>query len=119
MTGDQGSPPLTLDTGGSGRQAAFLPAGPLQGEVRDGHACFWFPAPSGQAVSLVWPEGLVAKDDSLRVENIDGQVVAQVGDTVTDPVGGNISEGPGCGGGDRRWFLHAETFASSADFWHT
>lgn len=119
MTDDRGSLPLTLDTGGSGRQAALLPGGPLEGEVRDGYACFWFPVEGGGFVSLVWPEDLIARDHPLRVENPEGEVVAQVGDTVAGMVGGHPSDIPGRREGSSQCFVHSDTFAPSENFWHS
>lgn len=95
LTGCSSSPSLSLDTAAmSGRGALLVAAGPLEGEVLDGHACFWVPVDGG-AVSLVWPEGSIAKNDPLRVEDPDGHVLIRIGD---DPSGlsGHPSDEAGC-----------------------
>lgn len=98
------SPALSLDTAAtSGRSASLVAAGPLEGEVLDGHACFWVPVDGG-VVSLVWPEGSIAKDDPLRVEDPDGHVLIRVGD---DPSGlsGHPSDEAGCHQGSQQFLL--------------
>ncbi len=96
---------LTLDTAAPSRRSAGLDFDePLQGQVTGGHACFWVQTASDGVVSLVWPEGYVARDDPLRVEDDTGQVVARVGDTPRRMVGTPSTE-PGCQPGSTRFVL--------------
>lgn len=54
--------------------------GPLEGDVKDGKACFWVAAEGGSTHSIVWPAGSQARIDPLRVVDTDGAEVAKVGD---------------------------------------
>ena len=105
MTSCAPGTPLTLDTSvASARSAALATEGRIQGEVKNGHACFWITTLDGALVSLVWPAGLTARDNPLRVEDSEGRVVAAVG---ADPakLGGQPSEEPGCKTGSTRFIL--------------
>lgn len=98
---------LTLDTSDiASIRLAGLIVDPLQGEVKDGHACFWVSDPAGWSASLIWPPGTVAKDDPLRVEDGRGHVLATVGDTIKG-WGGNTVDGEGCHEGSERFYLRA------------
>jgi hypothetical protein len=74
--------------------------------VINGHACFWLTVVSGNTVSLIWPEGSVARDKPLRVEDKSGRTIARVGG---DPsaLGGNSSMNAGCHPGSIQFFLGA------------
>lgn len=46
-------------------------------------SCVWLLTESGSRLALIWPEGYGAlRGDPLRIHNEEGDVVAQVGDTV-------------------------------------
>jgi len=105
MTSCSRSAPLTLDTSvASARSAALVADGQIQGEVANGHACFWITTPDGATVSLVWPEGSTARDNPLRVEDDRGRIIAAVGD---DPsrLSGHPSDEPGCATESTRFIL--------------
>lgn len=105
MTGCSSSAALTLDTSVvSARSAALVAAGPIQGEVTNGHACFWITTPDGAMVSLVWPQGSTAHEDPLRVENDQRRVIAVVGDDTTT-LSGQPSDEPGCRAGSTTFIL--------------
>lgn len=96
LTGCAGQAALTLDTATTaGRSVGLVADGPIQGEVVDGHACFWVTNPDGATFSLVWPEGAAAKPDPLRVEDRDGLTIATVGDEPSGLAGAPAEE-PGC-----------------------
>lgn len=95
---------LDTSTAGSARSAALNAAGPLQGEVIHGRACFWVTTDSGAEVALVWPPGSVARENPLRVESSTGELVAESG-TSTSSLSGNPDEGAGCRPGSTRFIV--------------
>jgi hypothetical protein len=95
---------LDVSTTEGGRQAALMTQGPLEGDVKDGKACFWVAAEGGSTHSIVWPAGSQARIDPLRVVDKDGAEVAKVGDRAL-VIGGSplFPDRPGCHAGSSTW----------------
>jgi len=91
-----------------GRQAGFMPEGPLEGEVKDGKACFWVAGEGGSTYSIVWPAGSQTQIDPLRVVDKDGAEIAKVGD-IGLLFGGSqlFPDRPGCHAGSSTWLANS------------
>lgn len=91
-----------------GRQAGFMPEGPLEGEVKDGKACFWFTVKEGSTYSITWPKGSQARIDPLRVVDKAGAEIAKVGD-IGLVFGGSqlFPDRQGCHAGSSTWLANS------------
>jgi hypothetical protein len=84
--------------------------GVLAGRVNaDRTACFYFNNGLGP-LTLIWPSGVSARANPLRVVDSRGQLIARVGDHVT--FGGGLSPEPvgspelGCGKAQQDWLVN-------------
>lgn len=88
--------PLPTSEPGAGGSDALLPDARLGGDPDQNGGCLWLEAPyaapadgdAGSRLSAIWPHGLRAFRDPLRLVGPDGQVIARVGDILS--VGGGF-----------------------------